>query len=263
MLAKQKRVLDYGYNSIMKMDGKYSDMMMDFGILKLKSDQEEIFNDDNKESAYLLIEGKIVLKWGEEEKTISRESCFDEAPYVLHVPKGVGVKITAKCESEILIQKTNNERDFDAVFYTPGDYRVDTFGDNLMNNTAKRQVKTIFDFENAPYSNMVLGEVIDYPGKWSSYPPHSHQQPEIYYYRFNKLQGFGASFIGDNVFKVENNDAVAIPGGLVHPQVTAPGYAMYYCWMIRHLDNNPWTDRVDDPDHKWLYNQDAKIWPAK
>ncbi len=33
---------------------------------------------------------------------------------------------------------------------------------------------------------------------------------------------------------------------------------MYYCWMIRHLDGNPWTDRIDDPAHVWLLDENRK-----
>ena len=64
-----------------------------------------------------------------------------------------------------------------------------------------RTVRTVFDYENAPYSNMVNGEVINHQGSWSSYTPHSHPQPEVYYYRFQREEGFGACFIGDNAYK--------------------------------------------------------------
>jgi hypothetical protein len=47
---------------------------------------------------------------------------------------------------------------------------------------------------------------------------------------------------------------VYLPGGKIHPQVCAPGFVMYTCWMIRHLDGNPWTNRVDDRRYTWLYD---------
>lgn len=99
---------------------------------------------------------------------------------------------------------------------------------------------------------MVIGEIVSYPGRWSSYIPHHHPQPEVYYYKFDKSQGFGACFIGDKAYKVKDGDFAIINGGYTHPQVAAPGYRMYYSWMIRHLDSNPWMDRIDDEDHKWL-----------
>ena len=110
---------------------------------------------------------------------------------------------------------------------------------------------------------MVVGEVISYPGRWSSYPPHHHDQPEVYYYRFNKPQGFGCAMVGEDAYRVVHNSFITIPGELDHPQATAPGYAMYFCWMIRHLENNPWNDRIMEEDHKWLLEPKAKIWPEK
>jgi len=38
---------------------------------------------------------------------------------------------------------------------------------------------------------------------------------------------------------------------------------MYYIWVIRHLENNPFDERIFVPEHKWLLNKDAKIWPEK
>ena len=67
-----------------------------------------------------------------------------------------------------------------------------------------------------------------------------HPQPEVYVYKFDRPQGFGAAFIGEDTFRTETNAYVAIPGGDIHPQVTAPGYAMWYSWMIRHLPDDPW-----------------------
>ena len=56
---------------------------------------------------------------------------------------------------------------------------------------------------------------------------------------------------------VHDHSFCAIPGGKVHPQVTAPGYTMYYVWMIRHFDGAPWRDRIYAPEHEWLL--DAKL----
>ncbi|MGM0502392.1 MAG: 5-deoxy-glucuronate isomerase [Bacillota bacterium] len=263
MLIEKENELEYGYNKITELDGKYSTMLMDVGVLKLKKGEEFNNLSPEKEAAFLLIEGKVSFKWENNQENAERESSFDEEPWVLHVSKNTEVKIEALADSEVLVQKTRNENDFGSVFYKPEDCRVDMFGDGLMNNTATRKVRTVFDYETAPYSNMVMGESITYPGKWSSFPPHSHAQPEVYYYRFNKPQGFGAAFLDDDVVRVTHNDTVTIPGGISHPQTSAPGYAMYICWMIRHLESNPWTDRIDIPEHTWLYDEDAKIWPEK
>ena len=36
-----------------------------------------------------------------------------------------------------------------------------------------------------------------------------------------------------------------------------------HVYKVRHLDNNPWTQRVDLDEHKWLLEKDAVIWPNK
>ena len=196
-----------------------------------------------------------------------RDSLFDENPYCLHVPRNTKVTMKADTAAEVLIQKTDNEKDFAPKFYRPEDVQADIFGGGVWSGTATRTVRTIFDYSNAPYSNMVNGEVINSPGRWSGYAPHTHPQPEVYTYKFDRPQGFGACFIGDNAFKISHNSWSELSGGNSHPQVTAPGYAMWYSWMIRHLPNNPWNKtRIDDPDHEWLMQPDAdeKIWsPTK
>ena len=102
---------------------------------------------------------------------------------------------------------------------------------------------------------MVLGEVLNDRGNWSGYLPHRHPQPEVYYFLFDRPEGFGASFVGDDVYKSTDGSFSAIPGGALHPQVCAPGFQMYTCWMIRHLEGNRWnqTDRNEDERYLWLH----------
>ena len=172
---------------------------------------------------------------------------------VMHVPRKTKVSITAAEGTEILVQQTDNERDFEPVFYTPEMCLYQEFGKGQWGGTGHRICSTVFDYDNATYSNMVLGEVFNQPGKWSSYPPHHHPQPEVYYYQFDKPQGFGACFVGENVYKSVHGSASYITDGNDHHQVVASGYEMCYVWMIRHLENDPWIKtRIDDPDHKWL-----------
>ena len=165
------------------------------------------------------------------------------------------VSITAKEGTEILIEQTDNERYFEPVFYTPDDILYQEFGKGQWEGTGYRIVSTMFDLDNAPYSNMVMGEVFNQQGRWSSYPPHHHPQPEVYYYQFNPCQGFGAGFEGDDVYKTENGTCLCIRGGKAHQQVTAPMYEMYYVWLIRHLENDPWDKtRIYLDEHEWIAN---------
>lgn len=255
--------LQKGYNTVTDMDSKHPDMLQDIGVYRLSAGDGETLHDEGKETAVLLMEGSITLEWNGHVQDISRGSVFDEDPWCLHVPKGVQVIVTAKGESEVLVQKTDNAADFAPKLYTPEDCSSTVAGEGVWNGTAERVIRTIFDHDNAPYSNLVIGEVISYPGRWSSYPPHHHDQPEVYYYKFDRPQGFGCAMVGPDAYRVEHNSYITIPGSLDHPQATAPGYAMYFCWMIRHLDDNPWTERIMEEEHTWLLEENAKIWPDR
>lgn len=255
--------LKQGYTKIADMESKHPDMLQDIGIYTLAVGDTKILMDGRKECAILLLEGTLHLEWNGISHEIKRDSVFEENPWCLHIPKEVEVKITALSHSEVLVQKTTNDTEFEAKLYTQNDCESTVAGEGVWDGTAERVIRTIFDYNNAPYSNLVIGEVISYPGRWSSYPPHYHDQPEVYYYRFDKPQGFGCAMVGPNAYRVEHNSYITIPGDLDHPQATAPGYAMYFCWMIRHLENNPWTERIMEEEHKWLLEPDAKIWAEK
>lgn len=238
--------------------GKNSDMQMTIIIKKLAAGESFILEDHKCETAVLLIKGSVVFKWDGREESADRKNAFEKKPYCLHVSKGTLIEIIADSECEFLVQKTENDKDFDSVFYKPEDTLYQEFGVGQWNGAGHRVVSTIFDYDNAPYSNMVLGEVFNKPGCWSSYPPHHHPQPEVYYYQFNPEQGFGACFNGEAAYKSEHGDACFIHDGEDHQQATAPGYEMYYVWMIRHIDDDPWykTTRFTAAEHEWLLKDD-------
>lgn len=229
-----------------------NDMMMNITVYRMKAGEERAFLREKEEMAVLLVTGDVTFSWNGQTKTGHRDSFIEEGPYCLHTPKGVAVTVRANFDSEVLVQTTENLRNFDPVFYRPEDCRDDIFGLDVFDNKMKRTVRTVFDYKNAPYSNMVNGEVINHQGGWSSYSPHHHPQPEVYYYRYERPEGFGACFLGDEVYKIKDGSCACIPGGVTHPQVTAPAFPMYYCWMIRHLEGNPWTDRIVDPRYTWI-----------
>ena len=252
----------HGYNA---MTTRESDMLMDIGYQLFDENEVVEFADPLQETAFVILTGKVEIAWDGKKEIMERHSLFEENPYCLLVPKNTTVTIKSlQQNTEVLVQKTINEKSFQPVFFRPEDVQADVFGKGMWNGTAERTVRTIFDYENAPFSNMVNGEVINSPGRWSGYIPHNHPQPEVYTYKFDKPQGFGACFIGDDAFKISHNSWAELSGGYMHPQVTAPGYAMWYSWMIRHLPGDPWVKtRNDLPEHTWLLDPQAEIWEPK
>ena len=251
-----------GYNSICSMDDQYQSLM-DFGVITL-GEGESYHDDSPLERAFLLVSGKATLQYEAEDLVVSRSNCFDENPWVLHVGRSVSVSIVGgNGGCEFCVQRTENEEVFDARVYAPSECRVEQRGQGTMNETSTRIVRTVFDKSNAPYSNLVLGEVVGYPGKWSSYPPHYHTQPEIYHYRTLPCNGFGYCDLGNEILRVQDNDTVVISKGQIHPHVTAPGYALWYLWVIRHLNDDPYITPVFVEEHKWVAELHALIWPDK
>lgn len=243
-----------GEKILCEMGGKHAEMLMTIKVKRFAEGETLTLEDKENETAFLLIKGEAVIRWLDRQENIRRRDIFEKTPYCLHVPRNIKVEIKAKEGTEILIQQTDNDRDFTPVFYKPEDILYQEFGKGQWDGAAHRICSTVFDYDNAPYSNMVLGEVFNQPGKWSSYPPHHHPQPEVYYYQFDKPQGFGACFNGEDVYKSVEGSATFITDGNDHHQVVAPGYEMCYVWMIRHLENDTWykTSRFYAPEHEWL-----------
>jgi len=128
----------------------------------------------------------------------------------------------------------------------------------------RREVQDIVG-ANVAAIRLLVGETYNEPGAWSSYPPHKHdvasppdevKLEEIYYFRVQPRQGFGIQRIYtadgsmDEVYAIRDGDAAVIPRGY-HPVAAAPGYRVYYLWMLAG------PERVmrprDDPDHAWVH----------
>ena len=240
--------------------GKNSHMLMDVRVQKLAAGQKIQILEQEKETAVMLLAGKVVFVFEGRLENAGRRSVFRDKPYCLHCCRGKEISVTAVEDSRVLIQQTKNSGTFDTVFYTPEMCTLQEFGKEQWEGAAHRQVLTVFDYENAPYSNMVMGEVFHKPGCWSSYPPHYHPQPELYYYEFDKPQGFGVGFDGEQCFKVGDQGCLAITPMHPHQQAAAPGYRMYYVWLSRHLEGDPWRKtRIVDPEHEWLDHSDYQV----
>lgn len=252
-----------GRNQVVSRDGDHPELLMDFEVLKLENAQR--FTDTAPlERAYLLMYGSVTFRWAGCEETVVRGSYLDEDPVCLHVPPGVAVEVVGAAEdSELTIHRTENDGTFPAKLYRQGECRNEVRGKGQMNEAGTRIVRTILDKSISPDANLMLGEDVHYPGKWSGFPSHHHPQPEIYFYKFYPENGFGLIKLGDGAELLEHNDTLLIHPGQVHPQVSAPGYAMYYIWVIRHLPGNPYLSPTFEPEHLWVEAPGAKLWPER
>lgn len=237
-------------------------MKMDFGLLGLDKGDSYKFCEP-KECIYTLLKGEVTFKFEGKEEKASRNSCFHDCPTVLHVPENIEVEIIGESDSvEVTVQCTKNSKKFDATLYREQNLLCanETRGFGTMNDASARIVRTFFDRNTCPETNFYVGESVMYPGKWSSYPPHFHIEPEIYFYKFLPENGYGFAEMGEDAYKIKNNDLTGMPENLTHSQVSAAGYAQYYYWVIRLQDDVNLVSNIAE-EHQWLTKKDAKYFP--
>ena len=144
-----------------------------------------------------------------------------------------------------------------ARIISPADQRVSTVG----RGNWERTVRTILGPED-PADRLLVGETINPPGNWSSYPPHKHDEQappdevrleEVYFFKVAPEGGFGVQVRygadGEEAFVVRDGDVAVIRSGY-HPVVAAPGYRLYYLWALAG-QGRQMTPRLD-PRHAWV-----------
>lgn len=232
---------------------------MHFSILKLRKG-EHLQETLSLEKVYLLMTGRVHFAAGQIAHQAERSCIFSQAPTALHCAKGEAVKLSALTHTELVVIDTPNDNLFPSrLFESTSMLENDKRGQGLLNDTSYRLVRTLFDKRNRPESNLVLGEIITYPGHWSSTPSHTHPHPEVYHYRFSEPQGFAFAECGEAVVRVRHNDTMLITDSKAHAHAAAPGYCLYTLWFIRHLENNPYIVPDFQQNHCWAKEKSANL----
>ena len=253
-----------GFTAITTAGEADADTGISLGVLRLAAG-ERYTASPGSETAYLLMDGKVGGRIAGTQFELTRNSLFDDSPACLHAPAGTRLEINAASDAEFTVYACDNRATFTPRVFRPSDVADERRGEGQVGGRCLRLVRTIFDGRNSPPEvQLVLGEVVTLPGGWSSYPPHHHPQPEIYHYRFTHPQGFGHAELGEQVFKVRQYDTIKILAGNDHAQCAAPGYGMYYSWVIRHLPGRPYTVPDFTAEHEWTMAPGAAYWqPSK
>jgi len=249
--------LERGFTTILS-SGKAPEVGISFAIWKLGPESTASISTEDEETAVLAFSGEGTLGASGETISFSRREWIHTCPSVVHTCAGEPIQVRNRGDEnlELFVVQTPNRESFAPRFYEEKDVSVEHRGKGILDDTCYRYVRLVFDDSNGPpESRLVLGEVVNFPGRWSSYPPHSHPQPEIYYYRFNPPQGYGHGELGDEVFRIEEGDLLLITDDQAHAQTSAPGYAMYYLWAIRHLEGNRYAGFTFDPLHAWTLEE--------
>jgi 5-deoxy-glucuronate isomerase len=170
-----------------------------------------------------------------------RSSVFESPGDTIYAPPG-RVQLTARGgEARVAIASAPLAElsPAQARIIRPDDQRIGEVGDGNWGRT----VRTILGPDDSA-GRLLLGETLNPPGNWSSYPPHkhdTHEPPrevkleEVYFFQVDPAEGFGVQIRYDDhaeeCFTVRDGDSAAIKTGY-HPVVAAPGYSLYYLWVM-------------------------------
>jgi 5-deoxy-glucuronate isomerase len=237
---------------------------LEFGVLHLTpAHTAATLAFPGREAVVLLLEGAAAVRGGGQSWEVGpRRSVFDDKPWAVYVPPGVSLDVRAR-DSMLSAVATAPAQDHKRIQMIGPDRVTDRA---VGANNWKRRVQTVVDQHVS--ERLLVGETLNPPGHWSSYPPHKHDRlteggelpmEEVYYYTLRPAGGFGLQLIYsapgeseplDQVYRVVSGDVVMLPRGY-HPVVAAAGYELHYVWAIAGPQVLPgaWSD---DPAHAWI-----------
>lgn len=249
-----------GYTKLCEID-KCSCKRLEFGMVELNAGDSVTINTEDKEYVFVFVVGHADVQIGNIQwKNVGcRMNVFDGPSHSVYVPRNSVVTFTGLDHVVIGAIDTPTDKDSQPQWKKPEEVKVLTLGENPW----KRDFHGIMDGSgNADY--LTVGESFVEPGNWAGYPGHKHDvddmpreaiAEEIYYFLFDKEQGFGFQSLYtrdgaiDETYRVKNNDLVEFPRGY-HLTQTAPGYRMYILWFM--AGDVQGVHRTNDPDHDWI-----------
>lgn len=232
-----------------------------FGMIALASGRTHRLEAGDQETALVLLKGEALVSGGglSRQAIGPRADVFHDKPWTVLLPARNPCEIEATADCEIAVCQAPSTRPGAALVIPPDKVKELSLGQPGFQRQARMMVT-----EELPADYLFLGEAIVPPANWASFPPHRHDfddlphevdMEEIYYFRFDRPQGFGIQKIYtdsrsiDETYTVQDHHTVLIPEGY-HPVATAPGYSMYYLWVMAGK-NRRFLSRPD-PDHGWV-----------
>ena len=232
-----------------------------FSILTLKKGENYKALSEDTEAGFVILSGRCDVKLADTVWTDlgEREDVFSGRATAVYIPPKVKYEVRAKENLEVAIcEASAGEVRSEPKLIRPRDVQTRSVGiDNW-----KREIHDII-VDNVPAQRLLVGETFNPPGSWSSYPPHKHDQDipgreskleEIYFYKIQPEDGFGIQRIydkrgTDKLYLFRNNTGLLFTRGY-HPLVIAPGYRLYYLWML--AGNNRAIQVSIDPEYQWI-----------
>jgi 5-deoxy-glucuronate isomerase len=247
---------------------------LEFTVLSLSAGRSHSLPSDAQESVLYLIAGQGEVAAPPERKSFvlgPRSDVFTDPPWAVYLPPHRAASITAVGHSllAVLVRVPSVSR-APATLVSPKELERRTVG-------AGNWERTVYNVVDAARGagRLMVGETINRPGSWSSYPPHKHDvrsaagelpMEEVYFYRVRPVGGFGLQMLYtapghpqpiDEVYRVGDGDLLVIPRGY-HPVVAAAGYDLYYLWAMAGEESRygAWSD---DPAHAWVRGLEREL----
>lgn len=262
MNYKKTYVPSNGYTKICEI-GKCSLKKLEFGIIELEAGQKLPFCTEDREVAFIMLEGHCDVAVNGEvwAKVGNRSTVFENRKAeCFYMPREQALEITARDHIKIAVcgtpiqEKTEPQllREDHAVLKVLGVQPYERETSFLVDSNSNAKILTI-------------GECYVTKGNWAGFPPHKHDEDnmpkecvaeEIYYFLYNPKQGFGVQCLYtsdgsvDEAYRVKNDELVEFPYGY-HTTVSTPGYETYFLWLM--AGDYQGFNRSNDPDHDWIH----------
>lgn len=234
---------------------------VEIDALKLHDGETKKYSECGKEYGITILGGKCSVTGDgfSFEKIGKRKNVFDGTATCVYIPRNKEFTIKGEGEVSMIVAKCPSEKDCAPRLISPDDIIVKSLGKPGW----QRDAHFVLD-ERCDADMIYIGEAYVEGGQWSSFPPHKHDDDnmpteadteEVYYYEFDKPEGFGIQMIYskegdvDETIKVKTGDFAEIHRGY-HPLATAPGYKCYYYWVM--AGKNRGFFMTTDEEHAWL-----------
>ncbi len=237
-----------------------------FGMIHLQKDEKIELESGEYELGLVILSGTCDVVAGEFSALGKgkRKDVFSGKPTTIYIPRDAAYTVTAVGEGalEIGVCKVKADKKYEPFVVEPEEVVTEHRGQLNWQRDVNDIITTKFE---GKVDKIVLGETYGCPGQWSSYPSHKHDtdslpyevdMEEIYHFRVNPSQGFGiqvmynGDFSLNESYMVRNGDSIAIKEGY-HPVAAAPGYSIYYLWVMAGKSGRKLTPN-DDPKHAWV-----------
>jgi 5-deoxy-glucuronate isomerase len=249
-----------GYNRLVG-PGEGGLQYLEMGILTLRSGGSYSCTVVESETALVIFSGRATIDVGDVrwDHLGGRTDVFEGPGDSVYVPPAVSFAVTAETPLEVGVCKALTDFQGEPQVIRASEVAVDWRG----RRNFERRIRNVM-LDNVQAGRLLVGETINPPGNWSSFPSHKHDEAvpgaetkleEVYLYKVMPEQGFGLQRLYtaqgdiDHAFVLHNNEAVAFPRGY-HPVVAAPGYRLYYLWALAGEERR--MQPRDDPDHAWV-----------